>query len=145
MKRLHIHISVNDLSESIDFYNAIFGAKPSTQHEDYAKWSLTNPSVNFAISKRGNESGINHLGIQVDSEKELSEIQENLEKANILAAKQENASCCYANSNKHWTLDPQGVVWESFHTLGNIEMYGEDSNTSNSLEKSACCIPSDMG
>ena len=144
MKRLHVHIAVDDLSENIHFYSAIFGVAPTTQHKDYVKWQLNNPAVNFALSKRGQKNGINHLGIQVDTETELAEIQENLEKARIMSAKQENTSCCYSNSNKHWSLDPQGIVWEAFHTLGNIPVYGEEAENSSKSETSACWFPSEM-
>lgn len=142
MKRLHIHIAVNELAESIKFYSTMFNATPSVEKEDYAKWDLKEPAVNFAISNRGHSSGINHLGIQVDSESELEEIAKRLNKAEITASKQEGASCCYAHSNKHWALDPQGIAWESFHSLGDIPIFGEDTKTkSEEGESSACCIP----
>ena len=141
MRRMHIHIAVNELSESIKFYSTIFGASPSIEREDYAKWDLRDPAVNFAISKRGHASGINHLGIQVDSEDELKEIAQRLDEAEITSSSQEGASCCYAHSNKHWALDPQGIAWESFHTLGDIPVFGEDTKTDAADESSACCIP----
>jgi len=141
MKRLHIHIAVNKLSESIKFYSVIFNALPSVEREDYAKWDLEEPAVNFAISKRGHISGINHLGIQVDSEKELANIAKRLEHAEIDHSTQEGSSCCYAHSNKHWSMDPQGIAWESFHTLENIPVFGEDTKTDLEDESSACCIP----
>lgn len=141
MKRLHIHISVNELSESKKFYSTIFNAAPSVEREDYAKWDLDEPAVNFAISNHGHPRGLNHLGIQVDSEDELAQIAERLDKAEITASKQEGASCCYSRSNKHWALDPQGIAWESFHTLGDIPIFGEDTKTGLEDESSACCIP----
>ena len=144
MKRLHIHIAVNELSESIKFYSTLFNTAPSVAHEDYAKWDLTEPAVNFAISKRGHASGINHLGIQVDSENELGEIAQRLDNAEITSSKQAGSSCCYAHSNKHWALDPQGIAWESFHTLGEIPIFGEDTKTDTEDESSACCIPLKM-
>jgi len=141
MKRLHIHIAVNELSESINFYSTLFNSAPTTEHEDYAKWDLTNPAVNFAISNRGHSSGINHLGIQVDSDEELEEIATRLDDAEITASKQQGSSCCYAHSNKHWALDPQGIAWESFHTMGEISVFGEDTKADAGDESSACCIP----
>lgn len=141
MKRMHIHISVNELTKSIGFYSTFFGMPPSVERDDYAKWNLSDPAVNFAISKRGHASGINHLGIQVDSESELKEIAQHLDKAEITYSKQEGASCCYAHSNKHWVLDPQGIAWESFYTLEDIPVFGEDIKTGSGDESSACCIP----
>ncbi|MEE9447492.1 MAG: ArsI/CadI family heavy metal resistance metalloenzyme [Arenicellales bacterium] len=141
MKKLHIHISVNTLNESIDFYSTMFNAAPTTLHDDYAKWDLTDPAVNFAISQRGRAAGINHLGIEVDSEKELVEIAQRLDKAEIESSEQKGASCCYAHSNKHWALDPQGIAWESFHTLGKIPVFGEDIRADSNDESSACCTP----
>ncbi len=144
MKRLHIHIAVNELAESIKFYSTIFNAPPSVEHEDYAKWDLAEPAVNFAISNRGHSSGINHLGLQVDTEEELAEIAERLDHAEITSSKQEGSSCCYAHSNKHWALDPQGIAWESFHTLGTVPIFGENTKADSDDESSACCIPLDL-
>ncbi|MBQ0799189.1 MAG: VOC family protein [Porticoccaceae bacterium] len=143
MKRLHIHIAVNELSESIGFYSTIFGVSPTVERNDYAKWDLSDPAVNFAISKRGHASGINHLGIQVDSEDELAGIAQRLDEAEITSSKQRGTSCCYAHSNKHWALDPQGIAWESFHTLGEMPIFGEDTKTDSGDESSACCIPNE--
>lgn len=141
MKRLHIHIAVNKLSESINFYSAIFNTSPSVEHADYAKWDLLEPAVNFAISERGHTSGINHLGIQVDSDDELEELATRLDTAEIALSKEEGASCCYAQSNKYWVIDPQGIAWESFHTLGQITTFGKDTNTNAENHSSTCCIP----
>lgn len=141
MKRMHIHISVNDLDKSIDFYSTLFAAPPSVVREDYAKWDLSDPAIALAISNRGHISGINHLGIKVDSDNELTEIAQRLELAEITFSKQTGTSCCYANSNKHWVLDPQGIAWESFHSLNQISVFGEDSNITSDDDSSACCIP----
>ena len=144
MKRMHIHIAVNELNESINFYSTLFGESPTVEREDYAKWKLDDPLVNFAISSRGHASGINHLGIQVDSESELEELSQRLDQAEITASKQEGSSCCYSHSNKHWVMDPQGIAWESFHTLGEIPVFGEDTRADSGDETSACCIPLNM-
>jgi len=141
MKRLHIHIAVNKLSDSIKFYSVIFDALPSVKREDYAKWDLEDPAVNFAISKRGHISGINHLGIQVESEKALANIAKRLENAEIEHSTQEGSSCCYAHSNKHWSLDPQGIAWESFHSLDDIPVFGESTKADREGSSSSCCIP----
>jgi len=141
MKRLHIHIAVNELSESINFYSTLFNSAPTVEREDYAKWDLIEPAVNFAISNRGHSSGINHLGIKVDSDDELESMAKRLENAEIIASKQQGSSCCYAHSNKHWALDPQGIAWESFHTMGEIPTFGDDVKTDETDETVACCIP----
>ena len=145
MKRLHIHIAVNELSKSINFYSTLFNSPPSVEKEDYAKWDLAEPAVNFAISNRGHSGGINHLGIQVDSDEELEEIAKRLDDAEITSSKELGSSCCYAQSNKHWALDPQGIAWESFHTLENIPVFGEDTKGKSDDESSACCIPLNTG
>ena len=144
MKRMHIHISVDDLSKNINFYSTLFGVLPTIEHQDYAKWKLDDPAVNFAISTQGHASGLNHLGIQVDSEKELATITQRLEQAEMAAIKQEGVSCCYAHSNKHWVFDPQGIAWESFHSLGDAPIFSPESKEelkSNSADKSSCSIP----
>ncbi|MFV2056733.1 MAG: ArsI/CadI family heavy metal resistance metalloenzyme [Thiohalomonadales bacterium] len=141
MKRLHIHVTVNKLSENIKFYSTLFNALPAVEHKDYAKWDLIEPAVNFAISSSDHVSGINHLGIQVDSEDELGELAQRLDNAEITFSKQEDITCCYANSNKHWVLDPQGISWESFHTLAELPTYGDNENLSSGENLSACCIP----
>lgn len=139
MKRFHVHVSVPDLSQSIRFYSALFGSKPSVEKSDYAKWMLEDPRVNFAISQRGAEPGLNHLGFQVDSAEELTALREHVAEAEIAALDEADAACCYAKSDKYWVTDPQGIAWETFHTLGEIPVFGKDSLSESTA--SACCAP----
>lgn len=138
MKRFHVHVSVKDLPQSIGFYSKLFGAKPTVEKPDYAKWMIEDPRINFAISQRGREAGVNHLGFQVDSEQELGALRANVAAADIAAMDEAGAACCYAKSDKYWIEDPQGIAWETFHTLGNIPVYGENAQRA---DASACCIP----
>lgn len=139
MKRFHVHVAVPDLSHGVRFYSTLFGADPSVLKDDYAKWMLDDPRVNFAISQRGGAGGINHLGFQVDEAAELDEIHARLAKADAGITSEENVSCCYARSDKHWVTDPAGVAWESFRSLGSVAFYnaGEPEPA-----KSGCCAPS---
>jgi hypothetical protein len=137
MKRLHIHVSVDNLAESIRFYSGMFAHEPTVIKPDYAKWMLEDPRVNFAISQRGLKAGLNHLGIQAESAEELGEIQARLSGLQAPVLAQENAACCYAKSDKYWINDPSGIAWESFHTLDQIPVFGEPAKT----EQSACCVP----
>ena len=137
MKRFHVHVSVRDLAESVRFYSNMFGVPPAVEKPDYAKWMLDDPRVNFAISRRGATPGVNHLGIQVESDEELQQLRDQAAAGSIAALDQKGAACCYAKSDKYWTEDPQGVAWETFHTLGAVPVYGEETRG----EKEACCIP----
>lgn len=139
MKRFHVHVSVQDLPESVRFYSGLFGAPPAVEKADYAKWMLDDPRINFAISQRGHTAGVNHLGFQVESEDELTDLRGQVSKAGIAALDQAGAACCYAKSDKYWIEDPQGIAWETFHTLGSVPIYGEEAGRAE--EKSACCIP----
>ena len=138
MKRLHVHVAVADLAANIRFYSTVFGMPPTVEKGDYAKWMLDDPRVNFAISSRGAPAGLDHLGIQVDSEAELSALRKQTAVAEIDALDQPQAACCYARSDKYWTVDPQGIAWETFHTLANIPVYGEETQKA---DGSACCAP----
>ena len=135
MKRFHVHVVVDDLDASIRFYSTVFGVAPAVIKPDYAKWMVEDPRVNFAISTRGGAAGIDHLGIQVDSDHELTALREQVAGAQIAAQEQANAECCYARSDKYWTTDPQGIAWETFHTLDAIPVYGETSRE----PARACC------
>jgi catechol 2,3-dioxygenase-like lactoylglutathione lyase family enzyme len=135
MKRFHLHMSVDDLDANIQFYSTVFGAPPTVVKPDYAKWMVEDPRVNFAISKRGGAPGIDHLGVQVESAEELTALREQMAGAQFAALEQSNAACCYARSDKHWTTDPQGVPWETFHTLDAIPVYGD----TNRAQTRACC------
>ena len=135
MKRFHVHVSVNDLEANIKFYSTAFGAPPSVVKPDYAKWMLDDPRINFAISNRGNAAGIDHLGLQVDSDEELKELREQVGAAEVAAIDQSNAKCCYASSDKYWSTDPQGIAWETFHTLESIPVYGDAPRP----QSNACC------
>jgi len=127
MKRMHIHISVSDLEASTRFYSAMLGAPPTVIKTDYAKWQVEDPFVNLAISARsGNTIGVDHLGIQADSSETLAVLFDNLESASFAMFEQRGAKCCYAESDKHWAVDPDGVTWEMFFTMGEATVYGED-------------------
>ncbi|MEO8004974.1 MAG: ArsI/CadI family heavy metal resistance metalloenzyme [Betaproteobacteria bacterium] len=141
MKRLHVHVGVHDLNQSIRFYSTLFAAEPTVRKDDYAKWMLDDPRVNFAISTRAQKKGIDHLGIQAEDGAELEEIGSRLAQADVALLPQKGASCCYAKSDKYWTLDPQGIAWESFHSLGSVPIYGEDSPAPDEAKTSACCAP----
>ena len=142
MKRLHVHVAVHDIAQSVRFYSALFAAQPSVTKDDYAKWMLDDPSVNFAISKRSAKTGLDHLGIQAENETELEAIGSQLAQADVSTLEQKGASCCYAKSDKYWTLDPQGIAWESFHTLDSVPLYGQDTRSKAKPQEqaqAACC------
>jgi catechol 2,3-dioxygenase-like lactoylglutathione lyase family enzyme len=124
MKRMHVHVAVSDLRQSIGFYTALFDAEPAVVKPDYAKWMLDDPRVNFAISTRGREPGLDHLGIQVEDQTELHEVYARLRKAGGAIVEQGDTSCCYAKSEKSWIDDPAGISWETFHTTGESIDYG---------------------
>ena len=135
MKRMHVHVGVHDLAQSVRFYSALFAARPTVLKDDYAKWQLDDPRVNFAISTRGRHAGLDHLGIQAESSEELEEIGTRLAQAGVATTSQKNAACCYAKSDKYWTIDPQGIAWESFHTLDSALTYQEKPKAAGG----ACC------
>jgi hypothetical protein len=140
MKRFHVHVSVNDIPQSVRFYSALFASPPTVLKDDYAKWQLEDPKVNFAISHRGGKTGVDHLGMQAEDGAELEDIGSRLAQADVAVLPQKEASCCYAKSDKYWTIDPQGVPWESFHTLDSVPVYGNDLR-STSKPQTACCTP----
>jgi lactoylglutathione lyase len=159
MKRFHVHVAVEDLTRSIAFYSELFGMKPTVERPDYAKWMIDDPRVNFAISSRGHQPGVNHLGFQAEDSAELAELGVRADRASGAAVLKETAvECCYAKGNKYWVVDPQGLAWEHFQTLGQVPIFGQDtildpdtilSQTTivgpnaamNRADRQACCIP----
>ena len=144
MKRLHVSLAVSDLGQSVRFYSTLFAAEPTVLKPDYAKWMLEDPRVNFAVSTRGGDRGLDHLGIQVDSREELAEIAGRLESAGSRVDDKGDAHCCYAHSTKAWVRDPEGLAWESFFTFGSDTVYGEDSVASRpkpapAASRTDCC------
>jgi hypothetical protein len=139
MKRFHVHLHVEDLGRSIGFYSTLFGAAPARVESDYAKWMLDDPALNFAISTRGAQAGIDHLGIQVDDAAGLGELKARAEAADRSLLDEGATTCCYARSEKHWVTDPQGVAWEHFHTLGDIPVFREARAPD--APQAACCAP----
>ena len=145
MKRFHVHVSVDDLAQSIRFYSTLFAAEPSVVKEDYAKWMLDDPRVNFAIStggcrtgraeigERTRKLGVSHIGIQAEDEAELAEVYDRLSRAERPVIEEENAVCCYARSDKQWITDPAGIAWESFLTHEQVTVYGNDRGMSDAL------------
>ena len=155
MKRFHLHISVDDLDESIKFYSALFAAQPAVRQPDYAKWMIEDPRLNFAISTGRQPVGINHLGFQVDSDGELRALHPQLQSADTQLVQESDQPCCYARSDKYWVTDPTGIAWESFHTRGSIPVYGQDTlvfdhgssavplQSETGTDKAICCVPTE--
>jgi len=141
MKRLHVHIAVDDLNKSIGFYSTLFGVQPNVRKDDYAKWMLDDPRVNLAISQRNRIAGVDHLGIQVDSDDELRELASRLKSAGEQTRDEEGATCCYAQSNKAWVSDPSGIRWETFFTFGEATTYGEDEADTRTSASACCPLP----
>jgi catechol 2,3-dioxygenase-like lactoylglutathione lyase family enzyme len=143
MKRLHVHVAVDDLTHSIGFYSALFAAQPSVVKTDYAKWMLDDPRVNFAISTRGRAPGLDHLGIQVEDKTELHEVYARLRQAGGPVVEQGETACCYAKSEKCWIEDPAGIAWETFHTTGENTDYGDGTGEREArvANAKACCVP----
>jgi catechol 2,3-dioxygenase-like lactoylglutathione lyase family enzyme len=144
VNRLHVHLQVRDIAQSTRFYTALFGAEPSRREADYAKWMLDDPRVNFAISTRGGEIGVDHLGIQVESETELENVSARAKRAAGEVRIEKGANCCYAVGDKAWAEDPQGVRWETFFTTGISTTYGvgaDEVRIENAApaEAAACC------
>lgn len=142
MKRFHVHLCVNDLAQSVGFYSALFGHAPSVQKSDYAKWMLDDPRINFAISAQGHAAGLDHLGFQVESAGDLHDMTDALQQAGVAVTGQGAATCCYAQSEKGWVHDPQGIAWESFVTTGQSTTYGAD-RAEQPVSARACCAPAD--
>jgi catechol 2,3-dioxygenase-like lactoylglutathione lyase family enzyme len=143
MKRLHVHVAVDDLQRAIGFYAVLFAAPPSVVKSDYAKWMLADPRVNFAISTRGRQPGLDHLGIQVEDEDELHEVYARLHRAGGNVIEQGKTSCCYAKSEKSWIDDPAGISWETFLTTGENTDYGDGSGerVARVSHETSCCAP----
>lgn len=138
MKRLHVHIAVEDMEKSVGFYSALFGTKPTKQKPDYAKWMLEDPRVNFAISSRGAKPGLDHLGIQVDEADELTHLRSQMKNADLGVFEEGEATCCYAESDKSWVQDPNGIAWEAYHTMADAELFNKKAASETA---SACCAP----
>jgi catechol 2,3-dioxygenase-like lactoylglutathione lyase family enzyme len=159
MKRFHVHVAIEDLTKNVAFYSELFGMQPTVERPDYAKWMIDDPRVNFAISSRGHQPGVNHLGFQAEDSAELAELGVRADRASGAAVLKETAvECCYAKGNKYWVLDPQGLAWEHFQTLSEVPIFGRDTirdpdtipsqatigdpdATVNRADGQACCIP----
>lgn len=141
MKRMHIHVSVEEIAQSVRFYTTLFAAEPTVVKPDYAKWMLDDPPVNFAISARGGEAGLDHFGIQVETQGELHEVYDRLQKADRPVLEEGVTTCCYANSEKAWIADPQGISWEAFLTSGESTIYGAGADLGAIRNASGACCP----
>ena len=137
MKRVHISVNVDNLEEAVTYYGALFGANPDVLKEDYARFRLDEPCMNFSMTSRGRTVGVDHMGIDVDSGEELVEVTERLLAAGHATSDLTEGACCYALSTKSWSVDPAGVPWETFHTTGTAAVYGTDKIDDSSIASSA--------
>lgn len=150
MKRLHVHIKTKDLDRSVGFYSALFGKRPDRLEKDYAKWLVDDPRANVSVSTRSAGEGVDHLGVSIETRDELDEIAGRLRAENVELLEEPETACCYAKSNKFWTRDPQGAVWELFQTFGDSATYGaspvrEAVLAAQAQPVAACCAPDACG
>jgi hypothetical protein len=145
MKRMHVHVSVDNIGNAVAFYSALFAAEPSVVKDDYAKWMLDDPRMNFAISTRGRQPGLDHLGIQVESEGELQEVYARLREAGSSILEEGKTTCCYAKSEKSWTDDPAGISWEAFYTTGESTQYGTSVERGARIAHAKQCCEAPIG
>jgi predicted enzyme related to lactoylglutathione lyase len=145
MKRFHVHVHVKDLDSSVQFYSTLFGEQPAVIKPDYAKWMLEDPRINFAITSGASNPEIDHLGLQVESSDDLATIAGRLKAAGESVREQVDAACCYARGDKGWVSDPSGISWETFHTIGETTVYGNDLRPRLEAEGAkpaeSCCMP----
>jgi len=139
MKRMHIHIGVKDIQASVAFYQSLFGVEPSKLAHDYAKWQLDEPYINFAISTKTGDVGVNHLGMQVDDDAELAQLETQLSAAQNAIFQEGEVACCYTQSKKSWARDPSGVNWELFRSMDTVQVYAASD------EEESCCTPETKG
>lgn len=137
MKRIHIHVGVEDIGQSINFYNSLFGTQPVKTKVDYAKWMLDDPRINFAISTRSGKTGVDHLGLQVDEPGDLDELRERMKTADMSVFDEGETVCCYAQADKSWVEDPSGIAWETFRTMADAKIFSEAAKAN----EEACCTP----
>ena len=145
MMRFHVHAHVEDLPASVAFYSKMFAAEPARLEADYAKWMLDDPRINFAISTRGGKPGVDHLGLQADTDEELAGLKARAAAADTTLLDEGNVSCCYARSEKHWVTDPQGIAWEHFRTLADIPVFSEKGKPSAATQAACCATPAVRG
>jgi lactoylglutathione lyase len=145
LKRFHVHAHVEDIQASIAFYSKLFAVEPTRVENDYAKWMLDDPRINFAISTRGGKPGVDHLGFQTDTTEELVELRTRAETADMALLNEGETTCCYARSEKHWVTDPQGIAWEHFHTLDSIPVFSEAKPVASAGASACCTTPTPRG
>ena len=139
MKRMHIHVGIEQLDQGIRFYTALFGVPPVKIRADYAKWMLEDPRINFAISTRAGTKGVDHLGLQVDEDDELGELRHRLKSAGMFLFDEGETVCCYARSDKSWVQDPAGIAWEAYRTMEDVQVFSSGKPAGGE----ACCMPSE--
>lgn len=141
MKRFHVNLAVSDLDRSRQFYSRLFDQEPSVLKDDYAKWMLEDPRLNFSITSSASKRGVQHLGLQLDSSDELAAIGNRLQQSGESTVDQPQTECCYARSSKTWTKDPDDVSWETFVTHEQIAQFGSETPAMGSEQTGAkrCC------
>lgn len=137
--RPHLSIDVRHVPTSVAFYEKVFGLAPQKQTEDYAKFDLTAPALNFSlVSTTGKVSRVNHLGIEVESVDQIAAWKQRLQKQGILEKVEDDIACCFARQDKLWFTDPDGNAWEVFTVHEQLPVSG-------SLKATGCCVPKNAG
>lgn len=141
--RPHLALTVSDVERSIPFYEALFGVAPEKIRPGYAKFSVSEPALNFTLNageRTGTLGAFNHAGIQVTSPDDVLAAKLRLKRAGLAAFEELDTTCCYAHQDKIWVQDPDGTPWEVFATHEDTDEAGGGlSRVAGARGTVACC------
>ena len=132
----HVSLNVSNLDASVTFYEKAFGVSVTKRRPGYAKFDLSEPSLNLSMVEAP-RTGVNasHFGIQVSSTEDVAAAWARFKQAGLRTRTEENTSCCYALQDKVWVEDPDGNDWEVFVVKGDSDQMHDEP------AKAGCCVP----
>lgn len=117
----HVSVYVRSIPEAVEQYRKILGVEPAKVRHDYAKFELQDPPVVFALAVGGEPGALSHLGIRYPATGEVASEMVRVQQAGVPLFEQKGTTCCYAKADKFWVSDADGIRWEMYTLLEDVE------------------------
>ncbi len=117
----HVAVYVRSIPEAVEQYRKLLGIEPAKVRQDYAKFELADPPVIFSLNVGGEPGTLSHLGVRYASTGEVMSELARTKHAEVPLFQQEGTTCCYAKADKYWVKDVDGIPWEMYTLLADVD------------------------
>ena len=126
--RVQLALNVKDLDKAVNFYSKLFDAKVHKRKPGYANFAIEQPPLKLVLIESPEaDERLNHLGVEVFDDANVHAATDRLKEAGLADSVEDHQTCCYATQNKVWSIDPDGLHWEWYRVIEDVDHSGPDA------------------